>query len=135
MIDTLKLLPAVYRGADAAVGGFSREVTENFQRLARLPSINPPANIGGTAAKGTVYERFAREDHVHALTSSAPSTGDFAKWDGSAWIPFTPVNVTVYRYRWDSSTGQLQEASKTIKAIADDSFGSWSDIGTYYDCP
>lgn len=134
MLAEIRLLPALYRGADAAVGGFAREVVENFQRLRRLPSVNPPANIGGTAAIGTVYERYAREDHVHALTSSAPATGDIVKWNGSAWVPLTPVSITIYQYRWDSSTGQLQERSKSITALADGSWGSWADIGTYYNC-
>lgn len=55
-----------------------------------------PSNLG-TAAVGT-STKYAREDHVHnkptytasdvgaIATPSSPTTGQFLKWNGSAWV-------------------------------------------------
>lgn len=38
---------------------------------------------------------------------------------------------TIYKYRWNSTDGQLEQATKLIGAAA---WSAWVDIGTYEEC-
>jgi hypothetical protein len=98
------------------------------------PATNAPPQVASVSALGAVTTRFALEDHTHALTDTAPASGDMAYYNGTHWSKLTPATISVYQYRWNSSAGQLEERSKSVKVVEDGSFGGWSDIGTYSDC-
>jgi hypothetical protein len=142
----IPLLTPTYRGPDATLQGFATMVRENFQRLNYIflpaveggfefptPATNAPPQIAAASALGTVTQRFAREDHTHALTSTTPAAGDIAKFDGTNWVKLTPASktiVTAVDLRWDSTNKRMilsYSNEANVKIIEAGSTGSGAD--------
>lgn len=106
-VYTMRISTTRYFSAPGQNGFYSLTVTSWNTWATSISNSIPAAGtatplMDGTAAVGT-SAKFSREDHRHPsdtnkITAPAsPTTGDYLKWNGSAWIA---TGLPVYNGGW-----------------------------------